>query len=122
MPRKKPARHASSVAARKHLELGLAVPQVMTHRLTRMALAGPRLSDRDRREFTGMVLEKPAAFAQGWFAAWMQIVKQQMAFAASLWTTMFAVGNAAMAPVHRKAVGNARRLARTPLLPGARRR
>lgn len=115
MHRKKPARHASSVAARKSMELGFAVPQVMAHRLTRMALAGPILSERDRREFTGMVLEKPAAFAQGWFGAWMKFVQQQWAFAASLWTAMFAVGNAAMAPVHRKAVGNARRLARTRL-------
>ena len=50
----------------KSMELALAVPQVFAHRVTRMALAGPKLSDRDRKEFQIMVTEKQAVFAQAW--------------------------------------------------------
>ena len=35
----------------KSMELGMAVPVVMAHRLTRMAVAGPTPSVRDRKEF-----------------------------------------------------------------------
>jgi len=108
------ARHAAG-AARKSMEIGIAAPQVIAHRLTRMALAGPRPSERDLREFTGMWLEKPAAFGQAFLAAWLQFVRHQWSFGASLWPAMFAITNAAIAPVHSKAVANARRLARTRL-------
>ena len=36
---------AKSSLALQAAELALAVPQVVAHRMTRMALAGPRLSD-----------------------------------------------------------------------------
>ena len=49
-------------------ELAISVPQVVAHRMARMALAGSPLSARDRREFTGMVNEKLVAFWQSWFA------------------------------------------------------
>src|ERR1700722_19369477 len=50
-------RNSTSLAA-KSMEVALAVPQVVAHRVTRMALAGPTLSERDRREFQMMVNEK----------------------------------------------------------------
>ena len=55
---------ASTRSAVQLAELAWAAPQVVAHRLGRMAQAGPILSDRDRREFTGMVVEKQLAFAQ----------------------------------------------------------
>lgn len=113
----------------KLVELGLAAPQVVAHRLTRMALAGPVLSARDRREFTGMVTEKQLAFAHSWLAMWGELVAQQQALGLSLLTGTFAgrhpAGSAArslsrivgagMDPVHRMAVGNAKRLRHTKL-------
>ena len=35
----------------KAAELAFAVPQVVAHRVTRMAIAGPSLSERDQKEF-----------------------------------------------------------------------
>ncbi|HEY1226452.1 MAG TPA: hypothetical protein VGF26_03960, partial [Ramlibacter sp.] len=66
MPR---ARHSAAMA-RRTAELAFAAPQVVAHRLQRMAIAGPQLSGRDRKEFTGMVVEKQLAFTQACFAAW----------------------------------------------------
>lgn len=122
-----PRRNRQSTAA-KLAELSVATPQVVAHRLTRMALAGPVLSSRDKREFTTMVIEKQLAFTQSWMAMFAEAVRQQQAFALSLLTGSFArkgpkgsvgalsrVVGAGVAPVHRKAVSNARRLARTRL-------
>ncbi len=68
-------RKSKSIAA-KSMELAIAVPQVVAHRVTRMALAGPRLSDRDRKEFQMMVMEKQTAFAQAWVAwPWRSFVR-----------------------------------------------
>lgn len=53
---------------RQAAELAVAVPQVIAHRLTRLALAGPAPSARDRREFQRMGVEKAAAFAESWNA------------------------------------------------------
>jgi hypothetical protein len=126
----------SSSAARKAAELSLAAPQVIAHRLTRMALAGPVLSSRDRKEFTGMVREKQLAFTQGLVGAWIEVarVNQAMLLSAmtSLWSLQSPLARARasarqmnsgvntvtdkfLAPVHRKAVSNARRLAKTRL-------
>lgn len=55
---------AAATTAIKLAELSLASPQVIAHRVTRMALAGASPSKRDRTEFTGMVVEKQLAFAQ----------------------------------------------------------
>jgi|SRR5690606_21273145 len=118
-------------------ELAIAVPQVMAHRLTRMALAGPVLSERDRREFQTMVLEKQAAFTQAWVAMAAETFRANQAFATSLLGSLFnplahthmsstkmaadmhkaAMGvlSQGLTPVHRKAVANARRLAKTKL-------
>jgi hypothetical protein len=112
----------------KLAELGFAAPQVIAHRLARMALAGPTLSGRDRKEFTGMVREKQAAVAQAWMGMFAEGVRFQQQFALSLMTgatprlhavraqsaTSRIVG-AGLAPIHRKAVSNAKRLRRTKL-------
>lgn len=70
-----------AAAATQLLELGVSVPQVMAARLQRMAQAGATPSARDRREFAGMVMEKPFAFAQAWMAMWTEtaIAQQQLA-------------------------------------------
>ena len=131
MPR---ARH-SIATARRTAGLAFAAPQVVAHRLHRMAIAGPTLSARDRKEFTGMVVEKQLAFTQACFAAWQQWVRAQQSFALAAWRAFFSgslpgllsagslasrslatsasMANAALAPVHRKAVSNAKRLGRT---------
>jgi len=121
----------TSSAARKFAELSMAAPTVVAHRLARMALAGPVLSPRDRKEFAGMVQEKQLAFTQGWMGGWLELAKvnQAMAMSAvgSLWSmksplsvtqvhaAMSSVGNKFIEPVHRKAVANAKRLSGTRL-------
>jgi hypothetical protein len=131
----RPPRSAATLALQA-AELAVAVPQVVAHRMTRMAIAGPSPSERDRREFTRMVVEKNAAFLASWQAMAAQAIVANQAFAAtmlrSMWTapwrmpapaaTITQMQHAAlgvlgkgMAPVHRKAVANARRLAKTPL-------
>jgi hypothetical protein len=121
----------------KSMELALSAPQVFAHRVTRMALAGPKLSARDRKEFQIMVNEKHAAFAQAWSDMAVHAFRANQAFTASMLRCFFAplsrktpsatstaaqVQNAAfgvlgkgLAPIHRKAVSNARRLAKTKL-------
>lgn len=100
----------------------MAVPQVMAHRLTRMALAGPRPNARDRREFHGMGQEKLLAFWQSWFGmGWAVVRAMQQAWIAALQGARMPLIDAqvilshGLAPVHRKATANARRLARTRL-------
>lgn len=112
----------------KLAELGVAAPQVVAHRLTRMALAGPALSARDRKEFTGMVVEKQVAFAKAWMDMLTEGVRMQQQLALSMFTAATPqqrsararaaasrVASAGIAPIHRKAVANAKRLARTKL-------
>ena len=119
--------------ATKSAQLAWAAPQVVAHRVTRMALAGSDPSSRDRREFALMGAEKSAAFLASWNAMAMQAARAQQAFLLSwfkavwmpwLGTRMTAASvanqmqNAALGiaasglgPVHRRAVANARRLA-----------
>ena len=128
-------RSASRSLAVQAAELAFAVPQVVAHRVTRMALAGPKLSLRDRKEFERMVAEKHSAFGESWqaMAAQAALANQMLAtsFVRSLMSVAqgkkpSAAGSAAaihraavgvlgkgLAPVHRKAVANAKRLART---------
>ena len=130
-------KHPSPSLAWKAAELAAAVPQVVAHRVTRMALAGPKLSPRDRKEFERMVAEKNAAFAASIAAMAQQTALAQQALAASWMASWLAAGRGrqpsaaaavrewqaaavgvlgkGLAPVHRKAVANARRLARTKL-------
>lgn len=115
-------RRSATRLSRQASELALAVPQVMAHRLARMALAGPRPSARDRKEFHGMGQEKMLAFWQSWFGmGWAVLQMWQQAWLAGLqgarvpWIDANRVLSQGLAPVHRKATANARRLARTPL-------
>lgn len=129
-------RKTKSVAT-KTVELAVAVPQVVAHRVTRMAIAGPTLSERDRKEFSLMVVEKTTAFAEAWQAMATQSLCANQALATSflrsvwspslrrkptVWKVAAQLQSAALgvfgkglAPVHRKAVANAKRLARTKL-------
>jgi hypothetical protein len=115
-------RRSSSRLARQATELAVAVPQVMAHRLTRMALAGAQPNARDRREFHGMGQEKVVAMWQSWFAMGTAVVQaQQKIGLAMLQGTRVPLVDTqrilshALAPVHRKATANAKRLARTRL-------
>ncbi len=126
----------SSSMAMKLAELSLAVPQVVAHRVTRMAMAGQSLSTRDKKEFERMVAEKKAAFGQSWSAMAAQAARANQALALSAFTSLWlptrrrpsatavaskfqravvGVLNKGVAPVHSKAIANAKRLARTKL-------
>jgi hypothetical protein len=132
-----PSRRKTKSITTKAAELAVAVPQVVAHRVARMAVAGPALSQRDRKEFKLMIAEKQTAFTQAIQAMATQTLRANQSLAASflrsMWSANFwgnpsgakaatQVRNAAlgildkgMAPVHRKAVANAKRLARTRL-------
>jgi hypothetical protein len=128
MVRKSRRTSRASSTAVKLTELGFAAPQVIAHRLTRMALAGPTMSARDRKEFAGMVMEKQAAVAQAWMGMFAEGVRLQQQLALSLFTgatpsqhaaraksAASRIASSGLAPFHRKAVANAKRLARTKL-------
>lgn len=113
------------------------MPQVVAHRVTRMALSGPKLSPRDRKEFERMVAEKNSAFAESWNAMAAQAAVANQALAASFFRSFLTVARGkrppvaasaeefhkaalgvlgkGFAPVHRKAMANAKRLGRTKL-------
>lgn len=138
MPTSNRSRSSSTRLARQASELAIAVPQVMAHRLTRMALGGAVPNARDQAEFDLMSAEKTAAFTQSWNAMATRAAKAQQDMAWSMARSMFApwlgtapslattmremesaawsVASAGMKPVHRTATANARRLARTPLI------
>jgi hypothetical protein len=86
------SRKSKSVVT-KTAELAVAVPQVVAHRVTRMATSGPTLSERDRKEFQLMVAEKKTAFAEAWQAMATQSVRasQDLAtsFLRSIWSPSF---------------------------------
>ena len=113
----------------KSAELALAVPQVMGHRLLRMASSG-KPTKRDRREFDRMITEKAEAIGEAWgrmalkafqanqnmalslMKGWMRGSPSVVQHAVTLQRTATDVLAAGLAPVHRRAVANTRRLAR----------
>src|SRR5262249_2002043 len=117
----------------KSAQLALAVPQVMAHRIRRLAVAGLSPSNRDLREFQLMVTEKHAAFLASWNAMTIEAFRVQQAFmlswlrgiwmpwpgpkitAASIVRQMqnaaLGIALSGMAPIRRTAVANSRRLA-----------
>jgi hypothetical protein len=116
----------------KATELAFAVPPVVAHRVTRIALAGAIPNARDQREFRQMGAEKMAAFAESWNAMAAQAFPANCVFATSFWRSWLTgkpsqlsgsqLRNAALevlgkgiGPVHRRAVANAKRLAQTRL-------
>lgn len=121
---------------RQAAELAVAAPQVIAHRLARLALAGPAPSARDREEFRRMGAEKAAAFAESWNAMATGMLEANRTLMASLvrgfWSAPGARRSAAsaarqvgceavgivqrgLAPAHRRAVANAKRLGRIKL-------
>ena len=132
-----PRKHANRSLAVKAAELAAAVPQVVAHRVARMAISGPKLSARDRKEFELMVAEKHAAFGESWNAMAKHAAIAQRDLTASFYKSFIALARGkkpsaarsaaqlhraalgvlgkGLAPVHRKAVANAKRLGRTKL-------
>ncbi|HXA35576.1 MAG TPA: polyhydroxyalkanoate granule-associated phasin [Steroidobacteraceae bacterium] len=128
------ARKSRSLST-KSMELAIAVPQVVARRVARMAAAGPNPSARDRKEIRMMIGEKQAAFAQAWSDMAIQAFRANQALTASMFRLFFApfsyktpssqsvmaqaqdavvgVLNKGLAPVHRRAVSNAKRLAKS---------
>jgi hypothetical protein len=124
--------------ATKAAELSLAAPVVVAHRLARMGAHGASPSARDRRELERMTSEKVLAFYQSWAAMGMQAYANQFALVQAMsrsamramLTGMAPVPamksvarrrarndatrilTAGIAPVHRAAVANAKRLSR----------
>ena len=112
-------------------ELAWAAPQVIAHRLLRMATAGPQPSARDQREFARMGAEKMAAIYESWAAMAFEALRQQQAWWLSAWRmpawpwSWPPIGSArkrhhalqriaahGLAPVHRRTLANAKRLGR----------
>ena len=127
------ARRTKRSLAIRTAELAFAAPQVVAHRVARMASAGPTRQKRDQKEFRLMTSEKVAAFAASWAAMVLQALRAQQAlylsFVRSLWSpwlgsrassrmtaqlqnAALGVLNKGIGPVHRAATGNAKRLAR----------
>lgn len=123
-------------------QISLAAPQVIAIRLMRMGSAGANPSRRDQNEFTRMWTEKPTAFGHAWWDMWQEACMQQQRWymqAFQLWSQLLttgkpvseenmkrfwtqwarqqanaglSIGNRGLGPVRRRAVSNARRLAK----------
>jgi hypothetical protein len=109
-------------------ELAWAAPQVVAQRLLRMAAAGTSPSVSDRQEFARMGWEKVAAFHESWLAMTFEAWRVQQAMwwstLTSLWLpwlparrrpgrrALLGIVGHGLAPVHRRAVANAKRLRR----------
>jgi hypothetical protein len=111
------ARTSKALAARS-AELAFAVPQVIAHRMLQM----------DRKEFHTMGAEKFLAFGQSWNAMAMQtmVENQRLALSAmqAFWfpwlprpsaskqleRAALGIAGAGLAPIHRSAVANSKRL------------
>ena len=125
-------RRKSKSLAAQTFALGIAAPQVIAHRLARMATAGT--SPSDRAEFQRMGIEKIAAANEAWTAmaaqTFLENQKFALTFMQSLWfpwmrptptvksvsrqlnRTAARVAGKGMAPIRRRAVANAKRLGR----------
>jgi hypothetical protein len=128
-----PSRRSKSLAAQT-INLGVAVPQVIAHRLARMAIAGAAPSARDRRELHRMSTEKILAFNEAWTAMamqaalenqklalsmmqsvwfpWLRATPSARSASAQLSDAMLGVLGKGMVPIRRRAVANAKRLGR----------
>jgi hypothetical protein len=118
----RPTRKQMALALRL-TEVAFAVPQVVAHRAGRMA--APRPTAADRRELSRMVTEKAAAFSEAWVAMSMEAVRVNLALSAGFLRSpltpispgranaaILSIVGAGLAPLHRTAVANARRLSR----------
>lgn len=126
------SRRTSQRLARQAIETSVAAPLVVAHRLSRMATASAPLSARDRNEFTRMGTEKIWAFNQSWAAMWMQTAANQLDLMRAMMSSFVGASlggrsspsamqsawsaaanrmlSAGLAPVHKAATANARRL------------
>lgn len=123
-------RSSGSIAARS-AELAMAIPQVVAHRMMRMALAGSSPSAGDQREFNTMISEKQAAFSQAWLAMASEAFRANQSIAASVVGSFLfssssikstasisrkvqgaanSIVSKGLAPIHRTVVANAKRL------------
>ncbi len=89
--------------AAKTTQMMVSSSVVINNRVGRMVAAGPNPSARDRKEFKRMGTEKVTAFNQAALAAWQQMMLGSLAGSAKM-------TSAALAPIHRTATANARRL------------
>jgi hypothetical protein len=117
-------RNLASVAA-STTRLALAVPEVVSHRMMRAALAGSTLSARDRKEFSLMGAEKVTAFYESWGA---MMLESSMALARLWWSPQswmsprrlsshyqdmaLSMLGKGLVPIQRRASANAARLRR----------
>lgn len=117
--------------ARQSAELAFAAPQVIAHRVSRMWMAGTAPSARDQHEFYTMGTEKIWAFYEAWQAMTYEMGRNNMYFMMKLmnpWECckasgvfhpfimqdmMLGVMNKGMTPVRKRAVANAKRLAKS---------
>lgn len=133
---RRPSR-AAGRASRSAYTIATGAPQVISHRLTRMAMHGMNPSAKDRREMHMMGAEKVNAFSQGWQAMLMQMMFAQQAWWQNwftMWTrpstftqpmsmhaaatrgnremaqAMAKVADAGLAPVSRQVASNVKRL------------
>ncbi|MCB1753954.1 MAG: hypothetical protein KDJ38_00435 [Gammaproteobacteria bacterium] len=126
--RKRPSRSVTNQLA----ELSMAVPQVVMQRLSLMMLAGPNPSARDLREMNMMWTEKMIAFHESWSAMTFEALRANQQLSRCLFDSFWSCSpfnllNApahtdylqrtasnilgkGLAPVHRRAVANAKRL------------
>lgn len=120
MPSRRRSRRPPRIA-KQAVELSLAAPQVMAHRLARLAFAGSAPSLRDRREFYRMGAEKVAALHESWAAMWLALFRAHLNLALSPFWQWSGHGRragltilgAGLGPFHRRVTANARRLSRT---------
>jgi len=123
-------RRRAARLATQAMELGLAVPEVVARRVLRMALAGPSPSAADREEWLRMSAEKVSAFYESWNEMFLATYCANLRFflSAPAWWSMAwsrhghrtasaSLQRAALdmlasgvAPIHRRAVRNAKRL------------
>jgi len=127
-------RRKSRSLAAQAVELGIAAPQVIAHRVSRMVSAGHSPSTSDRAEFRRMGIEKIAAANEAWIAmatqAYLENQKLALNLMRSVWfpwmhraptaksmsrqlnRSAASILGKGMAPVRRRAVANAKRLNR----------
>jgi hypothetical protein len=122
------------MAIRHGIDMALAAPQVVAHRVARLASARAPLSARQQREFMAMGLEKAVAFQQSWLAMGLEVARLQQRAMLSWWQAAWTpwwsaartpaasrsdwqrvamgIAGAGIRPIRRKVVANARRFQR----------
>jgi hypothetical protein len=108
--------HSTASLATQSLELWWAAPQVIAMRLMGMAAAGNKPTARDQAEMFRMGSEKVLAFSQSlmamWSAWWLMPLRFGMNPRSGAQHAAIHLLGESLAPIHRTAVANARRLAR----------